>query len=180
MMNRKNMIGKLLLNTPRLIISQLDRNCLGDEKYYVNDVVKLFNPKVLHFLPDEWKNIKTKKQVVDWLKVQSDEGDVCFIKLKKEQKIVGLLFLYGNKENELTLNIGYLLNEQYWGKGYASELLTHLIEYLRKEKRIKRLIAGVEIENKSSIRLLTKCGFIQNHVVNHVACESIYYELELS
>ncbi|MGI0118236.1 GNAT family N-acetyltransferase [Zooshikella sp. RANM57] len=178
MTKSKKTFPKLLLNTPRLIISQVDQTCIVDESYIINDIVKLFSPEVLQFLPDEWKLIKTKEQVVNWLEKQLNATDLYLIKLKKEQKIIGLLFLYSNKDISSTLNIGYLLNDQYWGKGYASELLTHLIGYYRKEKHIKRLLAGVEKENTSSIKLLTKCGFKQVQV-NHSACESTYYELVL-
>ncbi|WP_165773503.1 GNAT family N-acetyltransferase [Zooshikella ganghwensis] len=127
------MSRKKLFTTSRLIIDQLNDFFEDNETQIIKDIKMLFNPEVLEFLPSDWKNIKTEDQVENWLKRQLKESDLCFVELKGEKKIIGLLFLYYSKDNSDTLNIGYLLNKQYWGKGYASELWQVLKEIINNQ-----------------------------------------------
>ncbi|RDH45877.1 N-acetyltransferase [Zooshikella ganghwensis] len=131
--NSKKMSRKKLFTTSRLIIDQLNDFFEDNETQIIKDIKMLFNPEVLEFLPSDWKNIKTEDQVENWLKRQLKESDLCFVELKGEKKIIGLLFLYYSKDNSDTLNIGYLLNKQYWGKGYASELWQVLKEIINNQ-----------------------------------------------
>ena len=55
-------------------------------------------------------------------------------------------------------HIGYLLAQQRWGKGVATEALQALTLWLSKY-RSGRLVAGVDSENAASTRVLEKLGF---------------------
>ncbi len=176
MVNSKKMSRKTLFTTSRLIIDQLNDFFEDNETQIIKDIKMLFNPEVLEFLPSDWKNIKTEDQVENWLKRQLKESDLCLVELKGEKKIIGLLFLYYSKDNSDTLNIGYLLNKQYWGKGYASELLSCLIKKIKEQNNIERILAGVERDNKQSISLLKKCGFKESNLTAS-GSKSTYYEL---
>ncbi len=67
----------------------------------------------------------------------------------------------GFKEGSYPLEIGYLLDSACWGKGLASELVTELLEYAKRELLEENgcIIAKVDTENKASQRVLEKCGF---------------------
>lgn len=68
-------------------------------------------------------------------------------------------------------NLGYLLAEPYWGKGYGSEALRAFLNLVYSHlPRLDVIEADVYDDNIASARLLTKFGFER---VGAAACESI-------
>jgi len=57
------------------------------------------------------------------------------------------------------LHIGYALLPQFWGKGLASEVLRHGINYFFNNHTAATLYAITERPNTSSQKVLLKCGF---------------------
>ena len=55
--------------------------------------------------------------------------------------------------------VGYALYNPYWGQGYAHEALKALIDIAFKDHKLHRIAAGIEAENKRSIKLVKKLGF---------------------
>lgn len=55
--------------------------------------------------------------------------------------------------------IGYALFNRYWGQGYAEEAVNALIDIAFKDYKLHRVVAGIEPDNKRSIRLAKKLGF---------------------
>lgn len=55
--------------------------------------------------------------------------------------------------------VGYALFNPYWGQGYAHEALTALIDIAFKDHKLHRIAAGIEPDNKRSIKLVKKLGF---------------------
>jgi ribosomal-protein-alanine N-acetyltransferase len=78
----------------------------------------------------------------------------------------GFIFLEGNVE------VGYTLHKKFWGKGYATEVLTALLEWARINISTNNIFACVDINNKASVRVLEKCGMenYKNDMDNGVEC----------
>lgn len=57
--------------------------------------------------------------------------------------------------------LGFMLAENQWGNGYASEASKALIDYAYKYMKVERVEARVRIENIHSIRTIEKLGFIE-------------------
>jgi len=55
-------------------------------------------------------------------------------------------------------SIGYNIKKDYWGNGYAVEMVHALIDFAR-SLGIKSITAPVAKENKASNRVMEKCGF---------------------
>lgn len=55
---------------------------------------------------------------------------------------------------------GYVLGQQYWGRGYAAEALRALVEWAMAEPRVQRAWAYCAVENVSSARVMTKAGLL--------------------
>ncbi|MDO7841620.1 GNAT family N-acetyltransferase [Sphingomonas immobilis] len=55
--------------------------------------------------------------------------------------------------------IGYLLARSAWGKGYAREAVTRLIDLLIREEGHRRVFADTDPDNVGSNRLLESLGF---------------------
>jgi RimJ/RimL family protein N-acetyltransferase len=103
------------------------------------------------------------------------ESRLFIVKRTDTNTIIGFVFLYVGNDDDA--HIGYLLGESYWSKGYATELLKGLINSIKYENKIKRLIAGVAINNIVSSKLLIKLGFVNSSSENN---ETVFYEYQLS
>ncbi|KQS34052.1 GNAT family N-acetyltransferase [Dyadobacter sp. Leaf189] len=56
--------------------------------------------------------------------------------------------------------IGYALFPAFWGKGYATEITRTMVSYAKQLGNVPELIALVSPENHSSVKVLTKQGFV--------------------
>ena len=66
--------------------------------------------------------------------------------------------------------IGYLLNRNHWGKGYATKSAMAVVQWLKSNPTITRIWATCDTENLASIRVLEKLGLhreriLKNHAV---------------
>lgn len=71
--------------------------------------------------------------------------------------VVGTLAA-GTSRKPQVVEIGYLLIRRYWGRGYASEGVTRLIDLLFEEGH-RRVWADTDPDNAASNRLLQRLGF---------------------
>ena len=69
---------------------------------------------------------------------------------------IGIHFL--DKENK-QVEIGCTLNKNFQNKGYATESVERVIDYLFKELRKHRIATSIDPSNMSSIRLVERIGF---------------------
>jgi len=57
------------------------------------------------------------------------------------------------------VDIGYALLPEFWSQGYAFESASAVMSYAREKLGAKQVLAVVNADNQSSIRLLEKMGF---------------------
>lgn len=62
------------------------------------------------------------------------------------------------REDDRQAEIGITLARPYQGKGYATEAVTRLVDYLFGDLRLHRVRANIDPENSASARLLQKIG----------------------
>jgi ribosomal-protein-alanine N-acetyltransferase len=60
---------------------------------------------------------------------------------------------------------GYVLGQNYWGRGYASEALNFLVSWTATQPRIRRAWAYCAVENPSSARVMEKAGLEREGVL---------------
>jgi RimJ/RimL family protein N-acetyltransferase len=83
----------------------------------------------------------------------------CGIARREDDRVIGTCSLYNFDLGNRRAEIGYILGRAYWGKGYATEALTALIEYVFQTFSLHRIEADVDPRNAASIRLLERLGF---------------------
>ena len=71
---------------------------------------------------------------------------------------IGIHFLETDPEN-MQAEIGYTLDKNYRGRGYVTEALTEIIDYLINDLNKHRIIASIDPTNSDSIRLIERLGF---------------------
>jgi len=138
-------------------------------------VMQILTASVVENLPPYFHNVDSTSSAQEWLTQIMSEGRLFIVQLTGESKTIGFIFL--STENEGDAHIGYLLGESYWGKGYATEILKGLIDFIGSENKITRLIAGVATDNIASTKLLHKLGFKQNSSEDK---STIFFEYQLS
>lgn len=81
------------------------------------------------------------------------------IELKSNEIIGSCGFNYIDHEN-LKTEIGYDLRKKSWGKGYAQEAISALLDYAFHTLHLYRVEAKVEPDNIKSIKVLQKLNFV--------------------
>ena len=74
-------------------------------------------------------------------------------------RFCGLAEMYGYRDEIHKISIGYRLNDSFWGKGIATEIVDLLVGYLYQETDIEIITASTMVENQASAKVLRKNGF---------------------
>lgn len=135
------------IETERLILRNYNENDFEDLFEYLSD------PEVVAYEPYKPMSREEVKDNLSW-RISTDE--MVAVELKETHKMIGNVYL-GSGEFE-SIEIGYVFNKHYWGKGYAKEACRAMIEEKFKEG-IHRIFARCDTLNPSSWQLLEHLGF---------------------
>jgi RimJ/RimL family protein N-acetyltransferase len=129
--------------------------------------LKIFDKEDLSFFVDFWNNLdyygdyesimeqitntEAEKRFADTSK------SVTFIVQKKNGTDIGLIVHFGQSSGAVT--VGYAIKPSEHGKGYGTEALQLMVDYLFLAKDIHRVQANTDPENTASQRILDKVGF---------------------
>ncbi len=118
------------------------------------------NPHVYRYLPAFLykKKYEDIEYVINHL-YDEDSNDSFITGIYFKDDFCGLEEIYGFRDDDHKISIGYRLMEEYWGLGIATEALRLMTEYLFKNTDIELITASVLPENKASARVLEKNGF---------------------
>ena len=87
-----------------------------------------------------------------------------FVIEKKDGTKIGLM-TYFNNQPRGWIEIGYALLPQEMGKGYGTEAVQLIVDYLFLSKDIMRIQATTDERNKASQRVLEKAGFKKEGII---------------
>lgn len=175
-----NAVKEMRINTSRLMI----------RPYVESDLVESFelmqNKEQLKYMPMEVMTLEEYKELFRWLIASYEnhyDGDFKYsfaIFLKETGKFIGWCGVGDNDCNAYypDKEIYYLIGEDYWGNGYATEAMTALIDYCFNIMKLKRLIAFAKPENIASNRVIQKLGFKFQHFLGGLPEELDFYNGE--
>lgn len=127
------------------------------------------NPSVCRYLTfNPYKSIKETSIVIDnMIRAYLQGSDVNLsIILKEENLVIGSISL-SFKQYDNSAEVGYILNEVYWNKGYMNEALNALIIVCKEYYNLDYLTANYLQDNISSEKLLLKNGFNIDEIINN-------------
>lgn len=116
--------------------------------------------------------------------INEPETWVQFIIVEKEtQKIIGDLGIhfFGNENKQA--EIGCTLNKKFQNKGYATESVKRIVDYLFKDLNKHRIITSIDPDNENSIRLVERIGFrkeahfVESLFINEKWVDDLVYAL---
>jgi [ribosomal protein S5]-alanine N-acetyltransferase len=95
------------------------------------------------------------------------ENEVWGITLKGHDEIIGTIGLHvRNFENALAnrKEIGYVLDDLYWGQGLMAEAVKEVLRYAFYDVELDEVLCGHSLSNLQSKRVIEKSGFIPTHI----------------
>jgi len=151
-----------MIDTHRLNIRPLSYNELNTYSLSPLTLAKQLGLKISQSLIDE----ETKEAIDnDLLPNLSDPTkDTRFYTMwiiieKIENAIIGGLCFHGEPDENGALEVGYGIDSDFCNKGYATEAIGGLINWLKVDNEVNTLLAETEQTNISSIKVLEKNGF---------------------
>ena len=169
----------LILETNRLILREFK---LSDaEAFFAMDS----NPKVHQYLWNKpVQKMEETIEIIEFVRKQYIENGIGrFAMISKDtNEFIGWAGLKHNTEkvnNKINFyDIGYRLDEKFWGKGYASEATFAWLKYAFETMNIKTIEAAAHTENVASNRILQKIGMQMTEQYLEDGISWNWYQLE--
>ena len=128
--------------------TNIETNHLILKKLSVKDAEEAFNNWTNDDDVSKYMTWSTHKSIEDtqkWLNevektYKANSGYEWGIVLKDTKELIGSIGAYLKEEFDARYEIGYAISKKYWRKGYTTESLKAVMEYLVKEEGIKRFI----------------------------------------
>lgn len=87
---------------------------------------------------------------------------ICWgVTLKNEDKVIGLFGIHHWSRHHCRAEIGYDMNRNYWGQGLATEAIQAMLRFGFAQMNLNRMYAGTIADNRESVRLLERLGFVR-------------------
>ena len=139
----------MILETDRLILRRYNESDFDDLYEYLSD------EDVVRYEPYKPMSREEVRSSLDW-RISTEE--MTAVELKTSGKMIGNIYL-GKRDYE-SLEIGYVFNKSYWGKGYAVESCSALIDRCFRNGT-HRIFAECDPDNPNSWKLLERLGFVR-------------------
>lgn len=85
-------------------------------------------------------------------------GEWVQLAIDDDNGMVGDVAVWLDDDDTLAM-IGYTLDPRYQGRGYATEAVSGVIDWLFRRRRVHRIAATIDPRNLTSARVLERCGF---------------------
>lgn len=162
------------IETERLILREMLPT--DDEALFEMDS----NPEVHRYLGEnpvtDIEQVRTyidaiRKQYADygigrWTAVEKASGNII--------GWAGLKFITETENNRTRFHdVGYRLNQKYWGKGYATESAKAALRYGFETLQLTEIIGSANVNNTQSRKALEKCGltFVEQFYWKDILCD---------
>ncbi len=147
----------IIAETERLILRRYCKDDLQDLYEYLSDA------EVVKYEPYKTMTMDEVKNNLDW---RCSTEEMIAVEVKATGKMIGNVYL--GKRDFDSLEMGYVFNKDYWGKGFAKESCIALIKNAF-ENGVHRIFAECDPLNESSWRLLESLNFIKEaHFIQNV------------
>lgn len=113
--------------------------------------------------PRVWRHLgtATPKRAEDeeaWYEATTDDDEVHLL-ICDSGEPVGIVGLSGIEPTWGVAELGYYVDPEAHGQGYATEAVALVVEYAFRDRRLEKLAADAIADNEASRRVLEKNGF---------------------
>ena len=163
------------ITTPRLTLSAF-RECDFDAMMAIfkSDAVK-----ATYMVPD-LPTLEAEEKLFSRICELSERDDRYVFGIFLDNVLIGLL--NDTDINGKTIEVGYAIHPDYWGKGYATEALSAVIPFLF-SAGFDEVIAGAFECNPASLRVMEKSGMKKSNLQGSVEYRGVthncvYYSIK--
>jgi len=113
-----------------------------------------------------WKPHDSIEASYKILKIMIKDDEVWGVTLKERDQIIGTVGLHTLSFDNALHNkkeIGYVLDDIHWGKGYMVEAVLKVLDYAFNDIELDEVLCGHRIDNIQSKRVIEKTGFTYTH-----------------
>lgn len=120
------------------------------------------NPKVMRYIgngkPLEKEIVKT--QIQGWMSLYEKQGyGLLALTLKENDQLIGFCgLIHQTVDEENFIELGYRVDEKFWGKGIATEAALAVKNYALNQLNIPVLISIIHHQNEASKKVALKAG----------------------
>jgi len=151
------------LETDRLRLRELTRDDVGPLHSILSD------PVTMQFWPQPFDLEAVERWVQRSMDSYRDLGFGRYaVLLKSTGELIGdcgfmKVEVNGVQENDL----GYIIDKQYWGQGYAAEAAKACLQYGLTNLKMKRIVASMESKHLASKAVAEKIGlYLEREFIN--------------
>jgi [ribosomal protein S5]-alanine N-acetyltransferase len=117
--------------------------------------------------------------VLDYMLNATKESYYWVVREKNTAEFIGLISI-DQHHNGIDLEVSYQLLPKWWGAGFATEVVQHIVNYALNELKLSRVIAETQSANTSSCRLLERIGMQLEKKIYRFGAEQAIYSIQLS
>lgn len=134
-------------------------------------------PEVMKWIPGGvWDRSQTQRFVARMIELHEQQGFCIYpVLLKEGDQIIGHCGL-NHLERGPEIEVAYLLDEPYWGQGFATEIAGAVLERAFQTMDVERIVAVAFPENVRSIGVLQRIGMRPIGIARHFNADVMKYE----
>ncbi len=116
-----------------------------------------------------WPPHENKDISLEILNSFIEGNEVRAIVYKENNKVIGSIGVHKDRKREINNSkmIGYVLSEDYWGKGIMTEGVKAVIKHLFEEENLEVVSCYHYPFNIKSKRVIEKCGFVYEGTIRY-------------
>ncbi len=140
----------------------LESNEIVLKKVEIGDCNDLFEIKANPNIGGTLKTIEAVKNVIGHYERDFGKHKAIYLGIyykEANNKLVGIAEIFDADNKTDCIEVGYTLNESFWGKGIATKATAIMLEYLFDIIDVNRIQATVLPQNKKSINVLMRNKF---------------------
>jgi ribosomal-protein-alanine N-acetyltransferase len=123
-----------------------------------------------------WDRSQTERFVVRMIEAHERQGFCIYpVLLKESDQIIGHCGL-NHLERGPEIEIAYLFDEPYWGRGFATEIAAAVLERAFAATDVERIVAVTFPENVRSIAVMQRIGMRSIGIARHFNTDVLKYE----
>lgn len=166
-----------VLETERLVLRKMRMSDARDVYRYACD-----GEVARHVLWEAHRSVMESRAYIRYLLYQYRNGEPgsWAIVLRETGKVVGTIGYMSYSQDNSTVEVGYSLAREQWGKGLMTEALTAVIAETFRTLKLHRIEAMHFTDNPASGRVMAKCGMQhEGHMRQRICCKSVFRDVEM-
>lgn len=161
-----------MLETKRLFLRKL-------QDYDVDEIFKMrSDAEIMRYI----RTPQTERdESFAWIEMISAKWDTekigfCGVIEKETKSFVGWCGLWRLKETN-EIEVGYAINKDFWGKGYATESARRCLNYGFQELDLEKIVAVADPANKASQNVMKRIGMTRVGIGRFYDADLIQYSI---